>query len=202
MNELVEAVRSQAPIEAVIAEHVQLRRSGAQLRGRCLFHADKTPSLYISPAKGVFHCHGCGAGGDVFEFVRLLHQCSFRQSVELLAARTDIHIDGFRPPPELTAKVAALKAQREQQMEFQRFCDDRINGVNRQYRSLARAATHAEDYLAVGLCDSHIDDLAWAALERFRLFEAHIEREGLVDIEVLRTERLEQKRRGHYHAAA
>ena len=68
--ETIEAVRALSPIEQVISEHVRLRRSGAQLLGRCPFHADKTPSFSVHPAKQVFHCHGCGAGGDVFQFVQ------------------------------------------------------------------------------------------------------------------------------------
>lgn len=186
--ELIEAVRTLSPIESVVGEHVQLRRCGAQLAGRCPFHADKTPSLYIRPSKGVFHCHGCRAGGDIFEFVRILHRCSFRQSVEFLAARAGMRIDGFQPSPELAAKVSTLKAEREEQMQFEHFCNQRIDAVYHHARRLARAATHAEDYLRAGAHDPYIEDLAWAALERFRLFEARIEREGLCDVNVLRTE--------------
>lgn len=143
---------------------------------------------YVNPAKGVFHCYGCGVGGDVFKFVQLLHQCSFRASVEILATRAGIDIQGFKPSPELTAKVAALKAERQKQMDFERFCNDRIQAVNRKHRDLGRAASHAEEYLRSGLRDPYIDDAAWTALEWFRLFEARIEREGLCDLEVLRTE--------------
>jgi DNA primase len=186
--ELIEAVRAVNAIEHVISEHVQLRRSGVQLTGRCCFHADRTPSLYVHPAKSVFRCHACQAGGDVFKFVQLLHQCSFRQSVEFLAARAGVRIDGFRPSPELKAKVSALKAQREEQMQFERFCNDRIEAVNRRYRALGRAANHAEDCLRAGESDLYIHDLAWDALKQFRDFEARIEREGLCDVDILRTE--------------
>jgi len=186
--EIIELVREYANIVEVVSEHVQLRRSGAHFVGRCPFHADGTPSLYVRPDKRVFRCHACQAGGDVFRFVQLLHHCSFRQSVECLAARAGIRIDA-KPSPELTAKVAALKAQREEAMQLQHFVDERIAAVNRQYRSLARAATNAEDYLRAGLpADAHIDDLAWSALERFRVFEARIEREGLCDVDILRAE--------------
>lgn len=187
--ELVEAIRTLSPIEAVIGEHAQLRRSGSQLFGRCPLHADKTPSLYIRPSKGVFRCHGCGAGGDVFKFVQLLHGLGFRQAVEFLAARAGLRIDGFRPSPELTAKVSAMKAQREEEIQFQRFCNDRIEAVNQRYRSLGRAANHAEDYLrAPTTHDPYLHDLAWSALERFISFQMRVEREGLCDLEILRSE--------------
>jgi hypothetical protein len=187
-SELIELVRESANVVTVISERVKLRRSGVELVGRCPFHADKSPSFYVHPGKGVFCCHGCGVGGDVFEFVRLLHNCSFRQALESLAARAGVQLEGFQPSPELTAKVAALKSQREEQLDFQRFVIDRIETINRQYRSLGRAATHAENCLRAGESDPFVQEIAWDALERFRLFEARIEREGLCDLSILRTE--------------
>jgi hypothetical protein len=186
--ELIEAIRAVSAIEQVIAEHVQLRRSGVQLAGRCPLHADKTPSFYVHPDKAVFRCHGCGAGGDVFRFVQLLHGRSFREAVQYLAARAGMRDDDFQPSPELTARVAGIKAQREDELSFKRFCNERIENVSGHYRRLGRAATHAEDCLRAGEADPHIHDLAWAALERFITFAARIEREGLCDLNVLRTE--------------
>jgi DNA primase catalytic core len=186
---ILEAVRSQSPIVDIVSEHVHLRRSGPELVGRCPFHADRTPSLYICPAKGVFHCHGCQVGGDVFRFVQLLHNCTFRQAVEHLAARAGIEINGYKPSPELTAKVMAIQKQRDEEERFRRFCNERIDAINRTYRSLGRAATHAEDYLRSGLpADPYLHDLAWSALERMRQFENRIEREGLCDAVVIRHE--------------
>jgi len=184
----VEVVRSLNPILEVVGEHVQLRRSGAQFRGLCPFHSERTPSLYICPAKQVFRCHGCGAGGDVFRFVETLHHCTFPEAVQFLAARAGLELDSFEPSPELIAKVAADKAEREAELAFRRFCNARFDAIDQRYRSLARAATNAEDYLRSGLSDPYIDDLAWSALERFRLFEASIEREGLCDPDILKTE--------------
>lgn len=187
-EEFIESVRAVSPVEQVVGEYVQLRRSGVELRGRCPFHADKAPSLYVRPAKGVFHCHGCGAGGDVFEFVRLLHHCSFGASVKLLAARAGIRLEGFRPSPELTARISALKAHHERELAFKRFCDERLDAINQHYRALSRTATHAEDYLRFGIRDPYLEDLAWSALERFRMFESRVEREGLCDQELLKNE--------------
>lgn len=184
--ELIEAVRAANPIEQVLSERVQLRRSGAQLVGRCPLHADKTPSFYVHPRKGVFRCHGCGAGGDVFRYIQLLNGCSFPQALRHLAVRADIYIDGFRPTPELTAKVTALKLQREEESAFKRFCDERIEAVSQKLRSLARAAT--QDCLRAGESDPQVHEMAWAALGRWLDFGQRIEREGLCDLEVLRSE--------------
>jgi DNA primase len=186
-SEIIELVRESADIVAIIGKHVQFRRSGVELIGRCPFHADKTPSFAVHPGKAVFHCHGCGVGGDVFEFVRLLHNYSFHQALEFLATRAGVQLEGFQPSPELIAKVAALKSQREERLDFERFVNERIQAVNRQYRSLGRAATHAENCLCAGESDPFVQEMAWDALERFRLFEARVEREGLCDLDVLKT---------------
>jgi DNA primase len=187
-SELIEAVRTLNPVEQVLAEYVNLRHSGSQLIGQSFFHSDRTESFSVNPAKQVFFCHGCQAGGDVFQFIRRLHNCSFRQALEFLATRAGLQLEGFQPSPELTAKVAALKSQREEHLEFQRFVNERVETINRQYRSLSRAATHAENCLRVGESDPYIHDLAWSALERFHAFEARVEREGLCDKDILKTE--------------
>jgi DNA primase len=186
--EMIEAIKDLSPIEHVIGEHVQLRRTGAELIGRCPFHEDRTPSFAVNPGKGVFRCHGCQAGGGVLEFVKLLHGLSFRRAIEHLAIQAGIQIEEFKPSPELAAKVQAIKTKREDELAFKQFSNQRIAAVNERYRDLARAARHAEECLRAGESDPYIQEIAWAALERYRLFEARIEREGLCDLNVLRTE--------------
>jgi DNA primase len=88
-RELVESVRTVNPIEHVAGEHTQLRRCGVQLVGRCPLHSEKTPSFSVHPSKQVYRCHGCGAGGDVIDFVRRIHNCSFHEAVRVLAARAE-----------------------------------------------------------------------------------------------------------------
>src|SRR5579859_5406449 len=65
----VEEVKERLPIEDVVSGYVDLRRSGASLKGLCPFHQEKTPSFYVTPARGTYHCFGCGKGGDVLSFV-------------------------------------------------------------------------------------------------------------------------------------
>jgi DNA primase len=122
------------------------------------------------------------------EFVKLLHGLSFRRAVEHLAIRAGIQIEGFKPSPELAAKVQTIKTKREGELAFKQFCNQRIAAVNEHYRGLARAASNAEECLRAGESDPYIQEMAWAALERYRLFEARMEREGLCDLNVLRTE--------------
>ena len=174
-KELVEAVRELSQIEHIVAEYVELRRAGVQLIGRCPFHADRRPSFVVNRGKQVFYCHGCQVGGDVFELVRRLHRCSFRQSLEFLAFRAGLKPDRFKASAELTAKVSALNAECAKQARLARLTDNRLRATNQRYRSLCRAATNAENCLRTGKIDAYEQDLAWNALVRYRTFEKRAE---------------------------
>ncbi|SOD74691.1 DNA primase [Jatrophihabitans sp. GAS493] len=92
-DEDIAEVRAKTPIDEIIGEHVQLRNAGGgNLKGICPFHDEKSPSLSVSPARGLFHCFGCGAGGDVIRFVERIEHLSFSESVEQLAARAGIQL--------------------------------------------------------------------------------------------------------------
>lgn len=92
-DEDIAAVREKSRIEDVIGEHVQLRNAGGgNLKGICPFHDEKSPSLSVSPARGLFHCFGCGAGGDVIRFVERIEHLSFTEAVENLAARAGVQL--------------------------------------------------------------------------------------------------------------
>jgi DNA primase len=92
-DEDIAAVRDKSRIEDVIGEHVQLRNAGGgNLKGICPFHDEKSPSLSVSPARNLFHCFGCGVGGDVIRFVERIEHLSFTEAVENLAARVGIQL--------------------------------------------------------------------------------------------------------------
>jgi len=83
-------IKETADIVSVIGEHVQLKRSGASLKGLCPFHAEKTPSFIVNPARQSFHCFGCGEGGDVFTFMMRYHNMTFPEAVKELAGRFQV----------------------------------------------------------------------------------------------------------------
>ncbi len=90
-DEDIKLVRDASPIDAIVEEHLQLRNAGGgNLKGLCPFHDEKTPSFQVTPARGLFHCFGCGAGGDVIAFVTRIEHLSFTEAVERLAARAGI----------------------------------------------------------------------------------------------------------------
>ena len=83
-------IKDAAPIEEVVGQVVKLVQKGKNLLGLCPFHADTTPSFTVAPDKGIFHCFGCGAGGNVFSFVMQYHRLSFPEAVQELARRYGI----------------------------------------------------------------------------------------------------------------
>lgn len=85
----VQAIRRAHPIEDVIAHSgVELRALGRRLKGLCPFHADSEPSLVVYPQDGNYFCFGCGAGGDVIDFVERVNDVSFREAASLLSGRS------------------------------------------------------------------------------------------------------------------
>ena len=89
-EELIEEIRSSNDIVDVISQYVILKRSGRNFFGLCPFHKEKSPSFSVSPDKQIFHCFGCGVGGNVIHFVSKIENLDFRETLELLANRANI----------------------------------------------------------------------------------------------------------------
>ena len=104
------AVREAADIVEIIGEQVALKRAGANFTGLCPFHAEKTPSFSVSPQKGFFYCFGCGAKGDVFDFVMRARHMDFAEALKWLAERYRISLPERRMGE---AERAALKLKED-----------------------------------------------------------------------------------------
>ena len=87
-----ERVKQQADIVRVIGEYVRLRKTGQNFTGLCPFHQEKTPSFAVHPVRQIYHCFGCGAGGDVFKFVMELDKCAFPEALRTVAEKCGIPI--------------------------------------------------------------------------------------------------------------
>ena len=86
----VEEIRDRNNIVEVISEYLNLKRDGANYKALCPFHSEKTPSFKVSPSKQIFHCFGCGKGGNVITFVQEIENISFYETLKKLAARVGI----------------------------------------------------------------------------------------------------------------
>lgn len=91
-DELLEEIRNNNDIVDIISQYVVLKRSGRNFFGLCPFHKEKSPSFSVSPDKQIFHCFGCGAGGNVFHFLSKIENINFVESVKILADRARIQL--------------------------------------------------------------------------------------------------------------
>ena len=89
-DELIDEIKNNNDIVDVISQYVHLKRSGRNYFGLCPFHNEKSPSFAVSPDKQIFHCFGCGVGGNVIHFISKIEGINFRESIELLAERANI----------------------------------------------------------------------------------------------------------------
>src|SRR5699024_5823906 len=84
-QEVIETIRGQTNIVEVIGQYVQLKKSGKNYLGLCPFHEEKTPSFSVAEDKQIFHCFGCGKGGNVYTFLQELEGISFPEAVKKVA---------------------------------------------------------------------------------------------------------------------
>jgi DNA primase len=88
----VDQVRAAADIVKIVGDYVKLRKAGANFMGLCPFHQEKTPSFAVHPTKQIFHCFGCGVGGDVFKFVMMMDHLSFPEALRRVGEKVGITI--------------------------------------------------------------------------------------------------------------
>lgn len=113
-DEKVREIAERLSIAEVVGEYVQLKRSGSNYLGLCPFHGEKTPSFNVNPSREIFHCFGCGAGGDIFSFVMKIEGISFPEALRKLAAKAGVTIEE-RP---LTDAEKQQRQERDQQREI------------------------------------------------------------------------------------
>ena len=91
-DEILDEIRSRNDIVSTISQYMTLKRKGRNYFGLCPFHNEKSPSFSVSPDKQIFHCFGCGVGGDVINFVKKIENIGFLDSVRLLAEKSGIQL--------------------------------------------------------------------------------------------------------------
>ena len=119
-EEKVSEIRDRSSILEVVSDYVTLKKTGRNHRGLCPFHSEKTPSFMVNEEKQIFHCFGCGEGGDVFTFLMKAGHFSFPQAVEELAKRYGVKL----PTRELSASQKKEMAKREILFEVNRIASE------------------------------------------------------------------------------
>jgi DNA primase len=147
-NQAVEDIKSRLNIVDVIADYIQLKRAGANFQANCPFHGEKTASFVVNPSRQIWHCFGCGLGGDVFSFIMQYENSTFPEVLELLAGKAGV--------------VLPTRDSRQIQNESKQALFIRINTFAAAFYHkvlLGAAAVHAKAYITNrGLTDSIIKE--------------------------------------------
>jgi DNA primase len=139
-NESLERVKAAADIVEVVSAHTDLRRQGARYVGLCPFHEERTPSFSVEPTEKLYHCFGCGVGGDVIKFVEEKDGLGFAEAVEMLADRYGVELEREQEDPR-----AEAKRQRRRRLEQ---LLERSAAFYSNYLWESEEAGKARDYLA------------------------------------------------------
>ncbi|MDP3646319.1 MAG: DNA primase [bacterium] len=97
MTDTVQQIKDRLSIVDVVSMYVKLERAGASLRARCPFHAERTPSFFVSADRGTYHCFGCNVGGDIFSFIEQIEGLDFKGALKILAEKAGVPLVYEKP---------------------------------------------------------------------------------------------------------
>jgi len=178
-EEFIDDLRHRADIVEIIREFVPLKKQGQNMVGLCPFHAEKTPSFVVSPQKQIYHCFGCGKGGNVFTFIMEKNGMTFPEAVSFLAKRYGVMVPGPAVSPERQKQESLTKRYYHINELAARFFSSRLYD---------KAGAEALSYLASrGIDRKTMEKFAlgyappgWDELSRFLLAQGCSEREVLL----------------------
>ena len=93
----VEKIKERLSVVDVISSYLKVEKAGGNFKANCPFHNEKTPSFFISPARGSYYCFGCGAKGDIFSFVEQFEGLDFKGALKVLADRAGVPLESYNP---------------------------------------------------------------------------------------------------------
>jgi DNA primase len=138
-KDAVQRVKDAAQIVDIIGECISLKRAGANMKGLCPFHAEKTPSFMVNPARQSFHCFGCGEGGDVLSFMMKYYNLTFPETLKQLAQRYQITL----PEKEFTSEDRRKAEKRQKLFD----ANERAARMHHEYLLNHSKAEQAREYL-------------------------------------------------------
>ena len=138
-KDAVQRVKDAAQIVDIIGECISLKRAGSNMKGLCPFHAEKTPSFMVNPARQSFHCFGCGEGGDVLSFMMKYYNLTFPETLKQLAQRYQITL----PEKEFTSEDRRKAEKRQKLFD----ANERAARMYHEYLLNHSGAEQAREYL-------------------------------------------------------
>ena len=177
-DDIVERIKSESDIVAIISGYVNLKKAGKDYKGLCPFHQEKTPSFFVIPNKGFYHCFGCGAGGNVINFVMAHERLEYPDALRFLANKAGITIPETRAKRSdsdiLFSAMALANSYFKKSLQ-----DNQIGEIARDYlksRGITDATCEAFD---IGFAPSGWDGLIKLATSK-GIQPSLLERVGLV----------------------
>lgn len=187
MNSPVAKIKERLSIEDVVSSYIKLERAGANLKAKCPFHNEKTPSFFVSPDRGSYYCFGCNASGDIFTFVEEFEGLDFRGALKLLANRAGVALEAFDPKGK--DKQGEKERLYEVMEEATKFFEKNLEGN-------AEVVTYLKNR---GLTDESIKNFRVGFIpEEWRMLYSHLTKNGCSDNEIERAGLAKKTDKGFY----
>ena len=185
-DDTLEEIKNSIDIVELISEYVHLKKAGQNWKGLCPFHTEKTPSFMVSPAKQIFHCFGCGAGGDIFTFLTRYETLTFPEALNMLAKKAGVTL-------KVSKRSAAQAGEKEVLINMHRDASDFFR------QNLARNPKAAAYLRDRGIDKENLDAFAVGfAPKSWNALLNHLTRKGYKP-EAIKTAGLAvQGNKGHY----
>jgi len=168
-EETLERIRDAADIVDVVSEHVQLGKKGRNFFGLCPFHDEKSPSFSVNPDRQIYHCFGCGVGGNVFRFIQEVDRVTFVEAVKYLSERTGISLPE-RSGSSRDETEAADLIYRANDLAYKYFhhmlLNDDSGAAAREYLQARRLTSETIERFGLGYAPSNWDGLLKVAGRR------------------------------------
>ena len=188
-DELIDEIRNSNDIVDVISQYVNLKKSGRNFFGLCPFHNEKSPSFSVSPDKQIFHCFGCGVGGNVIHFVSKIENVGFRESLQILANRANIQLPTIGN--EQDSKTEYLKSK--------------VYEINKQTAEFYHAnlykptAKEAQEYVKKRKMDNGtLKNFLIGYSGRFNELYKYLKQQGFKDEEILASSLVNKNEKGEF----
>jgi len=165
-NNVTEEIKQKIDLADLIGEYLKLTPAGTNLRGLCPFHNEKTPSFMVNGEKQIWHCFGCGLGGDHFSFVQKMEGVEFPEALRMLANRSGVKLETYKPDEQnqhsrlLDLCLLAAKHWRQLLLE------DNEAGIARDYLKKRGVTMQTSEDFLLGYSKESWDDFIQFALKR------------------------------------